>query len=390
MKKEKLIDLDLGSNGGRVALYSGAEIDEWINKELEFWRWLNGYAGRDNNFQNLYNRTWAPIANLANIVTALRQSEWKDTGLLGHLSQTILSTYQGRDVIHSTTSKALFVEELRKSDGLAAAYALATLVEHPMQPGEAAGYRGIFEALLFDKGIKGSAKPEKKALEDALTSFQIDVTKKCEEADKLNNSLDESLTQFTESTLANRDEFAKLVLASQESIDSMLSTTKIEIDNLTKTYDEKLALQAPVRYWMTKRRFHSLARKKIGGVLRWGGVGSAIFISLALWLLLGDATTTKPPEYWRIGFVVILLTVVFWSVRLGIKILLSHLHLEEDAAQRITMIQTYLSLMRRGQTTSAEDIKQILSALFRPTGDGLVKDEGMPTSLIDFLTRPSK
>jgi hypothetical protein len=390
MKKEKLIDIDLGANGGRVALYSGEEIDAWITKELDFWRWFSDHLNQDGNLNNVWNRFWSPIGQVNAIASNLRQTQWLDKGMVEQLSNTILQTYSSPDVLHSTSVKGHFIEELRQNDALAAAYALAALLKSQIQPASASAFRGIVEATLFEKGIKGNAKPEKKALEDALVVFHSDVAKRSDESDKLNNLLDESLTNFTELTKLNREQFEILILASKESVELMLSNTETKLDNVTSTYDEKLALQAPVRYWTTKRRFHRLAREKIGKWLTVGGIISALITCGALWWLLGDSTTLKPPEYWRLGLIIILLTVVFWSIRLGVKILLSHLHLEEDAAQRITMIQTYLSLMRRGQTTSAEDIKQILSALFRPTGDGLVKDEGMPTSVIDFLTRPTK
>jgi Family of unknown function (DUF6161) len=391
VKREKLIDLDLDANGGRVALYSSEEVEAWIAKEQEFWRWFEGYQNREGNLAAVWSRVWSPLSNMANIAYALRQNGWSNAEQKQQLSQTILQTYKSTDfVLHSTSTKAQLVDDLRQSDPLAAAYALAVLVNNAIQPASASAFRGIVEATLFEKGIKGNAKPEKKALEDALIAFQKDSARRSDEADKLNNALSESLDTFSGSTQLNRDEFAKLVATSQGAIDAMLSGTKTELDNITKTYDEKLALQAPVRYWSTKRRFHRIAREKIGSGLRWGGIGSAIVVALSVWLLLGDSSTKNPPEYWRIGLIVIFLTIVFWSIRLGIKIFLSHLHLEEDAAQRITMIQTYLSLMRRGQTNSAEDFKQILSALFRPTGDGLVKDEGMPTSALDYFTRPSK
>lgn len=39
---------------------------------------------------------------------------------------------------------------------------------------------------------------------------------------------------------------------------------------------------------------------------------------------------------------------------------------------------------------SNEDRQLILQALFRPASDGIVKDEGLPPSMFEFLTRQSK
>jgi hypothetical protein len=54
------------------------------------------------------------------------------------------------------------------------------------------------------------------------------------------------------------------------------------------------------------------------------------------------------------------------------------------------MARTYLSLLEGDRLASKEDRQLILQALFRPTSDGIVKDEGIPPSALEFLTRQSK
>ncbi|WP_275888041.1 DUF6161 domain-containing protein [Chromobacterium haemolyticum] len=80
-------------------------------------------------------------------------------------------------------------------------------------------------------------------------------------------------------------------------------------------------------------------------------------------------------------------TLCFWVLRIGVRMLLSHIHLENDAAERVTMAKTYLALLRRGRLPEGDDLKTVLAALFRPTGDGIVKDEGVPPSMMEFLTK---
>jgi Family of unknown function (DUF6161) len=69
---------------------------------------------------------------------------------------------------------------------------------------------------------------------------------------------------------------------------------------------------------------------------------------------------------------------------------LSHLHLSTDAAERVVMVKTYLSLLEGDHLSGDEDRQLILQALFRPASDGIVKDEGLPPSAFEFLTRQSK
>ena len=79
-----------------------------------------------------------------------------------------------------------------------------------------------------------------------------------------------------------------------------------------------------------------------------------------------------------------------WGVRLVVRMFLSHLHLASDAAERVVMTRTYLSLLEGDRLSSKEDRQLILQALFRPASDGIVKDEGVPFSLAEVLTRTGK
>ena len=54
------------------------------------------------------------------------------------------------------------------------------------------------------------------------------------------------------------------------------------------------------------------------------------------------------------------------------------------------MVQTYLSLLEGGSIPADGDRKLILEALFRPTADGMVKDEALPHVVLDLLTKPTK
>jgi hypothetical protein len=66
---------------------------------------------------------------------------------------------------------------------------------------------------------------------------------------------------------------------------------------------------------------------------------------------------------------------------------LSHLHLATDAGERVVMVKTYLSLIE-GQGIASDGHRQlILQALFRPAADGIVKDEGIPPTVLELLTR---
>jgi hypothetical protein len=90
---------------------------------------------------------------------------------------------------------------------------------------------------------------------------------------------------------------------------------------------------------------------------------------------------------WHFGSFLLLATLSFWLIRLLVRIFLSNMHLENDAAERVTMAKTYLALLRNDNVPKGDGINTVLAALFRPTGDGIVKDEGIPPSTFEWLTK---
>jgi len=74
-----------------------------------------------------------------------------------------------------------------------------------------------------------------------------------------------------------------------------------------------------------------------------------------------------------------------WVTRLSAKIFISNLHLRTDADERVTMIQTYLALLREGSGPMDEERQLILQTLFRPSSTGFIKDDG-PSSFHELVT----
>ena len=76
--------------------------------------------------------------------------------------------------------------------------------------------------------------------------------------------------------------------------------------------------------------------------------------------------------------------------RLFVRMFRSYLHLSTDGAERVMMVRTYLSLLEQNRLLGSDDRQLILQALFRPASDGIVKDEGLPPLMFNFLNRQSK
>ncbi|MGY8624155.1 DUF6161 domain-containing protein [Chromobacterium violaceum] len=225
------------------------------------------------------------------------------------------------------------------------------------------------------------------------------------------------------------EEFNQSVENFSKRLEKVIDGSVEDLNRFKVSHDGSVALQAPVRYWAAKRSKH-----------KWVAICAAISLLLAMWgslrylsfeadfvkksyaVHVDNVAKKKSPENnekkvasggkttasnakesasspavseaiedsngWHFDLALLLLkaTFCFWVVRIGVRFMLSHIHLENDAAERETMAKTYLALLRRGKIRE-EELGIVLGALFRPTGDGIVKDEGVPPSVMESLTK---
>jgi hypothetical protein len=79
------------------------------------------------------------------------------------------------------------------------------------------------------------------------------------------------------------------------------------------------------------------------------------------------------------GFIILLISLAIWIIRIFMKIALSSYHLSIDAKERVTMINTYISLMQEGNTITDDDKHIMIESIFRQTNHGIIKDENSVT-----------
>ena len=149
-------------------------------------------------------------------------------------------------------------------------------------------------------------------------------------------------------------------------------------------------MREPVEYWKTKRQLHQKWSRIWGALSVVGLIGAGTGLGWLIHDLLQNTLANTAPETWRLSVLALIAVFAVWSVRLVVRLFLSHQHLLTDADERIVMVQTYLSLMEGEHLASRKDRQLILQALFRPASDGLVKDEGVPFSLAEVITRQGK
>lgn len=171
-----------------------------------------------------------------------------------------------------------------------------------------------------------------------------------------------------------------------------------EIAAAKRTLHEHTRLTAPVDLWHEKREEHVKAQEKHQKNFQWSLVVIGV-LALAILLVavfspnLIDQLFTPvgcdplQPETCRgissrsiLGGATILtfFTVLLWFTRLQMKLYLAERHLALDARERIAFSRSYVGLLAEGDTS--EEAKQqrslVYAALFRPSSDGAIKEEG--------------
>lgn len=402
-RPEPLFSLDLKDNGGLFAPTSLAEVNTWIQQEVSFWSWLNGSRAGGNHDQGI-KQALNQLNQAQN--SANQAQQHKDSNPQHYQNQLTQIRSQLEEVFvrqrlpHSSTPQAKRIEDYRKGAGDHPASFFASVFVppqqgHHFQPQELVGWRGLIEGLVERYGLTSApAKGRKQASEQSFEQLRVKAEALLGEkttaydalhrdysalADSIKTAADQQKTDFDAAQAKRDGDFEKLV-----------NEHKQEMENLRKTFREEIALRAPATYWEDKRKEHDRLSKITGAISFAGIAGAAGGLGWLIHDLLRSATPGAAPEAWRVAMLVLIGLFAVWGVRLVVRMFLSHLHLATDAAERVVMARTYLSLLEGDRLASKEDRQLILQALFRPTSDGIVKDEGIPPSALEFLTRQSK
>lgn len=405
---QPFMTVDFGEHGGIFKWMTHNDATQWISDLQSQWQWVGGVG---YNVSHIWNKLSTPLSSsLSNIQQALTyrnqgQPQAADAQIASATS--ILEEHiRNFPWLLPKNPQRNFVEELRDSGKPLES---ALIVCHWMGVDmSSAPIKQVVSALLqwelYDRGIKDRVKTESAALKRLVGEIQSTLTQYAENERNQSVRFDELHSQITEQFKNQQVIFE----ATQETRDinwkTQLDVSKGELETLKDTYDQHMALAAPVEYWETKRKKHRLLSivslmavifgmfaggcflhaelKTVGDAITAAKAPSAADVGVKTIETFADAATT-----WHLGSIILLATLTFWFIRLLVRIFLSNMHLENDAAERVTMAKTYLAMIRDDALPRGENINTVLAALFRPSGDGIVKDEGIPPSTLEWFTK---
>ena len=410
-KKRYVLSADFGEEAGSYNWKSNDDLKLWITQLISDWSWLSGQGNHPAN--SAWNQINRPLndanSNVQQAVNYLSQGQEQ-------AYDQYLNSAKGQleNLIRSypwllESGRRSFLDDLKlngkslEASIIAASWMNQDLSSVPV--GKTIQALMAFE--LFELGIKDKVKTESSALKKLVGSIQNRLTS-CSDLEMAQKENFDALVEHVEmKSAANQEAFDSSQASRDESFTKQLSDAQAELDKLKDTYDKHMAIAAPVAYWDGKRSKHA-----------WWALGTAVLAGVSMCLIgkllineldsislaiVAESAANKTSgsvegasggliqsaSAWKVGSFVLLATLAFWFIRLTVRIFLSHIHLENDAAERVTMAKTYLALNRDGAFANQDNMGTVLAALFRPTGDGIVKDEGLPPSAMEWLTKLS-
>jgi hypothetical protein len=257
-----------------------------------------------------------------------------------------LAAHSGRLMIHSGNMIPPSIWT-----GIVAANALRLNIDPTTQDAIRAGLESLRNELM--QGVQEIEKQRHEIMQ---------------KANKLISEKDRALTNFSEATSKKWNE--KI----EESITSIKSTEA--------AYTQQMKLQAAVSYWGQQQKDHSNAKSYYLFTLI-AFIIAVAFGAFKLEPTYFDFISKSDPQklpYLMIvtgSFSLLVLTTLFWIGRVLVRLYLSSQHLAVDARERVVMIKTFLALLKEGKI-SEQERSLVLAPLFRPSVDGIVKDEGAP------------
>ena len=304
-------------------------------------------------------------------------------------------------------SKKLFTEEApsyqfikrqaAKSDefGLAA---IAVVFDVNVSPIDRKMYQGLQEADAYISGNQDRVRDETDSLQQLKERWDEEFEEQSEKLNADNSAellefiqhkvnADKLIKKWDEQTEAQSVDLETHKEQFKQEFDDGLLKAKNDLENLTKTYDDKLALHAAVRYWGIQQK--SNRNKAIGFGIVMSLMIIAVVTTLMVFVDTHLNTTIKDVALNKLITVAVITTFGIWLIKVAANIFMSHLHLTTDAQERRTMIHTYLALTRKGQGPKEEDRQLILQTLFRPSTTDMVKNDQGPTQLVDMINRLS-
>lgn len=377
--EQKLLELQL-ADGTAFKLRSWKAVDRWNGKLQEAWAWL-----REPALNDPYNI----VAPVVTMLDALQNSIWTaqlENKNPADLRETIQNLWRkNAGPVHQDSALGRKILDIYEDSGPEAGlYALGlakkiVTFDQAQTVGHGRGailfaFPGLVSGEVVANRIASERRQAKAEFQAALEAVETAETNR-------QKAFERFLGESAERGIAGAKRRSERMVRRYRLWQLGYQTAVDRIETVTEQYNTFMTLKAPVDYWTKKAGDHNTNETRMLGFVRWffglstlliaglfGGVGAYL-------ISLGKGEVDTSVFFVASAGLGTIVALVLWSGRLITKIYLSEQHLRHDAYERKTMTETFMALMAE-KVASEEDRHIVLTALFRPTSDGIVREEG--------------
>lgn len=400
-EEKKLKRITIKTENGTKWFDDPDKLLAWINYQRQLYAFHTQHSQRYqmHGLFNSFDQSWNSLQQ--QVTQGLKRFQNDADNYNTRVEQFSSSFYDFLDKKQLFTDEAPFNEFLQRQvqkDAVSGLAVLAVAFDSNVSPLDREMYEAIQEADAYFAGNQERVADEGESLQklrkrwdteftEQLDSWKSDYQLQIDEASRLNKKAELLIEDWQQQTETQSHELAAHQADFKKQYDEALAEATSELENLTKTYDEKLALHASVKYWGLQHESHITKAKVFAVAL---GITTAIVLAtIIVFALYGLDKPIREVTVSKLITAAALTTFGLWAIKILANIFMSHLHLATDAQERRTMIHTYLALTRKGQGPKEEDRQLILQTLFRPSTTDMVKNDQGPTQLVDLINRLS-
>lgn len=381
-KKEPFMEVECGQNNGTLTFLDAQQLLGFAQAEASFWSWVSHTKMTGSLASQAQSAVVNVVNKLRNAASELVASPNNSNSAAANILKQGFSKAR---IPISTSPVGMYIEQLKDEDPEVALAALTTWMGMPgLQLTEFQHIKGAVLMVAFDENITSKVPPTvRKSLNAARQSFKnaevssMQAVRAQEKLSDQNRSSDRRLLASVIRSVRKRTQAERS--KTQESTAAAIKS----LNDTERLYKEHMGLKAPADYWNQKADSHTQKARTYRNTLLWYAAVVGLALVVALGFLanyaIDVASAEKPPAIYLIltTLGVVLTTVAFWGARVLTRLFLSEHHLAIDAEERSVMAQTFLALTAEGEA-SAQERALVLASLFRPTADGIVKDDAAP------------
>ncbi|MFC1536620.1 DUF6161 domain-containing protein [Pseudomonadota bacterium] len=389
-------ELDLGEDGGVYKFRTAIELREWAQQESVKWNWL------DESVHSVKSRQQSILVSNP-FVSYVQQAEANEQTNPEHFAQNmklainhLKSAYDNGPLpVHSNTLVAKAIQNIHDQHGsTVASWALSYIEDSSPSKPQKLQFLGFIEQFLYENNLVGrKISSNKRALENISKEFNTKLNDLDRKSKDVRTTADTLVQEASDFRTDQENQLGTLIQSYDEKLLQLEDNLEKKIQEIETFYEEKLRLKKPVDYWVSQQNFHEKERKKARThTLVIGSIGVTTLL-ISYFFMFG--LDFKAGDQWRLLPLGLIAMFFYWPVRLLVRKYLSHLHMEQDASERIVLTQEFLAMSRgddneEGIKFSSEERLLILNALFRHTQTGIVRDDGSPPNILDLITRQPK